>query len=177
MRDRDRREGGGRREAGSSLIEVLIALFILLILTLGILQMFSVAHYMNLGSAARTQMTYKCEQVTENVRFGMALITAGGAAPIPSGIVKAAGTYDLPYETGDAGYAYWGPAGANVVEGPGMPYRLSYSLQDDSIDPVRFWYVTVTALPADPAVTANATRYVGMGITGKRVTYVSRISK
>jgi len=177
MRDRDRHEGGGGREAGSSLIEVLIALFILLILSLGILQMFSVAYTMNLGSAARTQMTYKCEQVTENVRFGMALITAGGAAPANSGISKLAGTYNIPYATTDAGYAYWGPAGANVVEGPGMPYRLTYTLQDDSIDPIRFWYVTVTALPADPAVNAGARPYLGMGISGKRVTYVARISK
>lgn len=170
MRERDGNESRERREAGSSLIEVLIALFVLMILSLGVLQMFSVAHMMNLGAGARTQMTYKCEQVMENVRFGMALITESGAGATPpnSGIQKAAYIYDLPYLTTDPGYSFWGPQGANVVEGPNEPYRLSYTVAPEA----NFWLVTVTCTPSR---VAGARLYQGMGISGKRVTYVARI--
>lgn len=171
MCERDGLKRRNRREEGSSLIEVLIALFILMVLSLGVIQMFSVAHMMNMGASARTQMTYKCEQVMENVRFGMALITDGGAAPLGSGVQKASYTFDLPYTASDFGYAYWGPAGANVVEAPNEPYRLSYTVAAEP----DFWLVTVTTTPADPNVTAGASRYIGMGISGKRVTYVARI--
>lgn len=162
---------GGER--GSSLLEVLIALFIMLVLTLGILQMFSMAYMMNMGSAARTQLTFKCEQVTEVLRFAGGLIREGGTVPAGSNIVFTTGDYLLPYEGSEADYAFWGPGGSNVVEAPREPYRLSYNIVDDG----NFWLLTVVAVPADPAVDAGARRYIGAGITGKRVTYVSRIPK
>lgn len=167
------RPAAGGAERGSSLIEVLIALFIMLILTLGILQMFSVAYVVNMGSAARTVLTYKCEQVTENLRFAAGLVREGGTVPAGSGISFAAGDYTLPYEGTEADYGFWGPGGANVVEEPFAPYRLSYQIVDDG----NFWLLTVLAVPADPSVDAGARRFVGAGLTGKRVTYVSRIPR
>ncbi len=169
---RDRRHTTEERERGSSLIEVLIALFILMILMIGILQMFSVAYMVNLGAAARTELTYKCEQVTENIRFISAIIKGGGAAPANSGFPNpiAAGTYNLPYLGTEPEYAYWGPAGANVVSGTGEPYRLSYTIVAEG---ATFWRITATAVPNKNS--AQGRLYGGAGISGKRVDYVSRI--
>lgn len=169
MDEKTVRKAVAARERGSSLIEVLIALFIMLVLTLGILQMFAMAYMINLGSAARTQLTFKCEQVTENLRIAGGMVRAGFTVPANSGITFAAGDYDLPYTAGEISAAsFWGPGQANVVEEADAPYRLSYNIADDG----DFWLVTVTAVPANEAGTR---RYQGAGLSGKRVTYVSRI--
>ena len=42
---------------------------IMALVLVGILQMFSVSLVINKGSAARTQMLFKCQQVVENVRY------------------------------------------------------------------------------------------------------------
>ncbi len=68
-------------EKGSSLIEVLVALLIMLFLMIGILQMFALSYMVNLGSAARTELTYKCEQVMESLRYFSYLSHEGLAIP------------------------------------------------------------------------------------------------
>ncbi len=59
-----------RRPArGSSFVEVLLAMTIMALVLVGILQMFSVSLVINKGSAARTQMLFRCQQVVENIRY------------------------------------------------------------------------------------------------------------
>lgn len=186
----------GRR--GSSFIEILIALAIIAILMVGILQMFSLALITNLGSAARTDLLYKAQQVVENLRLVYFLQSPNGegndaarvAAGVPGSIAATAVPIYLPYFDGDTttslNWAHWGPDGFNIVEADRLPYRLSYTVEDRNLN---FWLVTVTATPVDnptlladgtlPAVTAaeNPRRYLGLGSKLKIVTYSAQIEK
>jgi hypothetical protein len=162
-------------EKGSSLIEVLVALLIMLFLMIGILQMFALSYLVNLGSAARTELTYKCEQVMENVRYFSYLSHEGIALPANTGITFAAGTYDLPYSGSAVASSYWGPTQADVVEGEDMPYRLSVEVQDgDTHGVAGQWIVTVSAVPSE---VQGARKYIGVGIEHKRVDYVAQLPK
>ncbi len=169
------------RERGSSLIEVLIALFIMMILMIGILQMFSVACVVNVGSAARTEMTYKCEQVVENLRYIYHVSTANKDLPnhqnptilVQSGVSLADGTHNLPYTGTEANYAYWGPNGADVIEAPNGPYRLSYTVVSQLYMPPinggggnNYLTITISAVPAGTA----AARF-----QHKRIDYVATL--
>ncbi len=163
------------RERGSSLIEVLIALMILFFLMIGVLQMFAMAYLVNLGSAARTEMTFKCEQVMENIRFFRFLEEEGTTLPTGTGFTFAAGTYSLPYEDTELSGSYWGPTQANVVERGKAPYRLAIQVDDgDAAGVPQHWIVTVTATPS---LDAGVQRYQGIGIRRKRVDYVAQIPK
>lgn len=197
---------------GSSFIEILISLAILAVVMVGILQMFSLALLVNQGSAARTDLLYKAQQVVENLRLIYYLqnkvVPSEPAARIAAGVpeqldVTAAPIY-LPYDAAgadltlpgaddsytDLTWDYWGPRGFNLVEAEKLPYRLSYTVQDQAPEP--FWLVTVTATPVDnpnllpgapsatlPAVTdaANPRRYLGLGSKLKIVTYSAQIEK
>lgn len=162
-------------EKGSSLIEVLVALLIMLFLMIGILQMFALSYMVNLGSAARTQLTYKCEQVMESMRYFSYLSHEGLALPANTGISFAEGTYDLPYTGSSVASSYWGPTQADVVEGPDMPYRLSVQIEDgDKHGVADQWIVTVSAYPSQAQ---GARKYLGAGIERKRVDYVAQLPK
>ncbi len=171
----------GTRERGSSLIEVLVALFIMMILMIGILQMFSVACVVNAGSAARTEMTYKCEQVVENLRYIYHVSTTNKDLPnhhnvtilAQSGVNFVDGTYNLPYTGAEANYAYWGPNGADVIEAPNGPYRLSYTVVSQLYMPPvgggggnNYLTITVSAVPMGNATTR---------FQHKRVDYVATL--
>ena len=171
-------------EKGSSLLEVLIALMIMLFLMIGILQMFSMAYLVNLGSGARTEMTYKCQQLAENIRLLNYLAKNGFTVPATTGItfpIAAATTSpaNLPYTATELSTSpYWGPTDASVVDGPDMPYRLSYQIVDGdagaSPPAPGFWIITVSATP-NQATTSR--RYLGAGMAHKRVDYVSQMPK
>lgn len=193
-----------RRLRGSSFLEILIALAIIAILMVGILQMFALALITNRGSAARTDLLYKAQQVVENLRLVYYLETVLGnnAARVESGvpatISATAGPIYLPYDAGgadpmtagvddpdtDLTWDYWGPRGANLVEAEKLPYRLSYTVEARDAD---FWLITVTATPVDnpnlvgtyPAVTndANPRRYLDPGSRLKIVTYAAQIAR
>ncbi|HNQ77234.1 MAG TPA: hypothetical protein PK747_07805 [Acidobacteriota bacterium] len=137
-------------EKGSSLVEVLIALFVLMVLLIGILQMFSAAFVINQKSSLKTLQAYKCQQVAENIRMARLIIVSTGNPPLNSGITFNDGfVYPLPYESGDDGWAYWGPAGANVVEEEGAKYRLYYRMnQQLLLSGASVWNLTVTAVEA-----------------------------
>lgn len=138
-------------EKGSSLVEVLIALFVLMILLIGILQMFSAAFMINQKSSLKTLEAYKCQQIAENVRMARILtIAAAGVPPVNSGIEFTDGfTYTMPYTAGDDGWAYWGPAGANIVEEEGAKYRLYYRMNQELLaSGASVWNLTVTAVEA-----------------------------
>lgn len=137
-------------ERGSSLVEVLIALFVLMVLLIGILQMFSAAFVINQKSSLKTLQAYKCQQIAENIRMARIIFGTAGAVPINSGIEFNDGfTYSIPYMAGDDGWAYWGPAGANIVEEQGAKYRLYYRMNQE-IPPggTPVWNLTVTAVEA-----------------------------
>jgi hypothetical protein len=162
-------------EKGSSLIEVLVALLIMLFLMIGILQMFALSYMVNLGSAARTELTYKCEQVMESLRYFSYLSHEGLAIPANTGISFAEGTYDLPYTGSAVASSYWGPSQADVVEGEDMPYALSVEIQDgDKHGVADQWIVTVSAYPSQAQ---GARKYLGAGIERKRVDYVAQLPK
>jgi hypothetical protein len=180
------RNGCPSSQRGSSLVEVLIALLIMLFLMIGILQMFSLAYLQNLGSAARTEMTYRCQQLTENMRFLNYLAKNSLAVPTGTNMtlpITGATTspVTLPYTSSEiSSQPYWGPDQSGVVSAPDMPYRLDYQISDGGdlstgTGPVPgFWIVTVSTTPNQSTASQ---RYMGLGISRKRVDYVSQIPK
>ena len=169
-----------RSRRGSSLIEVLVAMAILSIMVAGILQLFSLALLASAGAAARTDLLFKCQQVVENVRFCYALTRRTPALPIPAGAGVpspiVAGTYNLPYKSSDAGYAYWGPGAANVIEEDSGPIKISYTIERTSGSANALWIITVTAIPTDDAAAARRYFSIGPGTvlqSFKRVDYVA----
>ena len=132
----------------------------------GILQMFSLALLTNFGSAARTDLLYKAQQVVENLRLIYFLQRRNRTRRLartrgrPGCRLRPPTTpIYLPYFSGDSGsgidgdtsaaqkWAYWGPTGFNVVEAetPSLPALLHRRGRATS----SFWLVTVTATPVD----------------------------
>ncbi len=163
------------RESGSSLVEVMIALLLLLILMTGILQMFSMSLLINQSSAARTELTYKAQQVTEILRMSQTLPT------VPPEAALSPGTVQLPTNSTQDGtlWYFWGPYGMGVMEAENGPLQVSYTTVDTINGVAVGWgtgehfRVTVTAEPNDDL---TAQRYTGAGIGAKRVEYVSYIT-
>jgi hypothetical protein len=173
-----------RARRGSSFVEVLVAMTIMALVLVGILQMFSVSLIVNKGAAARTQMLFKCQQVVENIRWYYYVTSRGYATPLDTGILPlGAMAVNLPYTGGEAEYKFWGPDGANVIERPEGPYKISYRIVNDATQTlnsgVNVWVITVSAVPTDAAGVPGATRYVGIGKNGggKRVDYVAQFTQ
>jgi hypothetical protein len=155
-------------QKGSSLIEVLISLFVLMILMVGILEMFSAAMVINQRSSLRTQEAYKCQQVAEIIRMSRFL-------PVNAVNQYVAGNYTLPYSDTDDNWDFWGPAGANIIEETDGPFRMYYSLANVPATANNFT-LTVVAVsnqeflqkgsPADP--------WTGTGLSLRRVEYVTQ---
>lgn len=175
-------ESAARSEAqrGSSLIEVMVALMIMLFLMIGVLQLFTMAYLVNLGSGARTEMTQKAEQVVENMRYLQYLTKASpkGLGQAPPGTTTtiglafpingaATGTLDPTTNT------YWGPTGANVFPSTSTnatPYQISYAIADATT----WWRVTITV---QNTTVSGARKYLGEAIKRKRVDYVAQLPK
>ena len=156
---------------------------IMALVLVGILQMFSVSLLINKGSAARTQMLFKCQQVVENIRWYYFVTQNGLTTPAIIGVTGipalGAAAVNLPYVAGDPGWGFWGPTGANVMEAPNGPYKIRYVIQQDaaqSVAPQVVWVITVSAVPTD---VAGAARYLGIGTNGggKRVDYVVQFTQ
>jgi Tfp pilus assembly protein PilE len=180
-----------RRVRGSSFVEILVAMAILAVMMVGILQMYSAALITNYGAAARTELLYKAQQVVENLRLVYFLQGPGGndtaraASGVPASLGATATPIYLPYVNGDGDttltWAYWGPAGVNIVEDAGLPFRLRYTVEDRGA----FWLVTVTATPVDnprlagtlPVPGTGDRKYLGVGSKLKIVTYAAQIEK
>ena len=177
-----------RNRRGTSLLEVLIAMAIMVLIVVGILQMFWVALATNRAASSRTQLTFKAQQVAEHLKYFHYTAQQYGDAQIPSwasylGQTVTQGSYTLPYtqselEDSVAGGTYWGPQGVNVVEGAQMPYRLSYDISENT--DAQSWVVTVKALPvqaSDQASNAGPNLYQGEGLLQRKVQYVFNIKK
>lgn len=183
------------RRRGSSFIEILVALAILSLLMVGLLQMFSLALMTNMGAATRTDLTYKCQQVVENLRMiywytrqsppNNTLATAAG---VPTPLAVTPSPKYLPYTASDTSttltWTYWGPDGVGCVgpddDGRDPPYKLGYLVEDGGT----FWRITATAVPIDsplvttgPTASTNSGKYWGNASRLKRVDYVAQIPK
>ncbi len=157
----NRRTKRRRGERGLTLIEVLVSFFILFVVTLAVLQLLSMAYLVNLGAMVRTDLTYRAEQVVEQIRLERYrvnfLFQAPNDACIPVGQVAT-----MTLAPGDTTCApVWGPNGANIFDGTGR-YTLSYTIANTS--------VTVRAEP----VTSGPNRYLGPAAT-KVVVYVAQL--
>lgn len=160
-------------EKGSSLVEVLISLFVLMVLMVGILQMFSAAFVINQKSSLKTLEAYKCQQVAENIRMARIISNATGNVPVGSGIQFLDGfVYSMPTYAGDSDWAYWGPAGANIIEDEHAKYRLYYRIDQVAGVGVTAFNVTVTAVEADKVV-GGQTPYTQTNL--RRVEYVTQM--
>lgn len=164
-----------RQERGTTLIEVLIALLIMLLLMLGVLQMFTMAYLQNLGSAARTDLTFRAQQFVENLRFLNALSNRTPVVNVANtGITfPLADTGGTPHTVNPATDTYWGSTGANIVTTK-SPFTLAYQIVDPSPgQPTGIVAVTVTITP----LTTGAYQYKGLGIRNKVIQYTAEVPK
>ena len=163
-----------RSRRGGSLMEVLVAMAILAMLMVGVLQLFSLALLTDSGSAARSDMTLKAQQIAENLRY-LHVLRADTAFPVPDDRMLVApangASASLPYDSNGTGWAYWGPVGANVIEEENPPYRASYSYSSSTTP--GFLFLTVTVTSAVPGSTSMS--YVGDSAKVKRVDYVCQV--
>jgi len=162
------------RQRGMTLIEILIALAILIVITVAVLQLFSLSYLVNMGSLARTDLQYRAQRVVEGLRFLRAMSTTP-LQPWNCGInmqniTSEVGPVDIP---NDPNHPCWGLTGFRVVEQANNPFILSYTIQDgEPRGAGRVWIVTVTARPAQ-----TGPRYLGMAIAAKGVRYVAQVAK
>jgi type II secretory pathway pseudopilin PulG len=153
-----------RRQRGMTLLEVLVAFFILFVVTVAILEMFSMATAVNMGSQARTELGYRAQRAIEGTRLLYALANlvppvtpdCGIAVTLPA---PTGGPVDFPP---GGKTACWGPTGYNVLD-PENRFVLSYEITDGGL----VWILTVTARPNEnnpvplyDRVAAKAVRYV-----------------
>jgi hypothetical protein len=147
-----------KKERGLTMVEVLVAFFILFVVTLAVLQLLAMAYLVNLGSQIRTDLSYRVERVVETIRLQRFRVNNGAAADdtcIPVG--SDAGLTITPTTC----QTVWGPAGANVIE-PGARYQLSYLIRDNE--------VTVKGEP----LTTGSSQYLGPAAF-KVVVYVAQL--
>lgn len=162
-------------ERGMTLVEVLVAFFLLLVISLSVLEMFTLAYAVNMGAQARTDLTYRAQRVGEAIRWIYSLQegnpTLFELAKTSSGVDLAAQTpgtsVTLPTSASASTWAFWGPAGVNVVE-ENPPFVLRYTVEDGGV--VGRWRVVVGAEPR-----GSGRRYLGAVSAAKAVRYVAVI--
>lgn len=147
-------------ESGFTLIEVLVSFFILFVVTLAVLQLLSMAYLVNLGSLARSDMSYRAERVLETIRIESYLEKNASKGATSCCPVVPGSDYTIP-DTGGCFDTFWGPAGANVVE-PNARYVLSYTVAGNQ--------VTVHVVPQ----ASGPNLYLGP-VAAKEVIYVAQI--
>jgi hypothetical protein len=181
MEDRKEKRKG---EGGSSLLEVLIAMAILLFLMIGVLSMFSMAYLQNLGSAARTEMTYKAQQVADVIHLLNymqrtqqplpAATETGLTFPLASGT-----SVNITQLSGSAlQYPYWGPPSSSEPNAAGVvdPANLRYTIQVNVTGPTNgLMTVTVSVVPNTAASNPGGPQYLGNKIRWKEVDYAIQL--
>ena len=151
-------------ERGESLVEVLIALAILLVILVGVLQLFTTALLSFHATTAHGEMTRRSETVIEVIRLVRSSGTSGNSGVLP----LAVGSRNLPYSSSDSGWDFWGPSGFAVVDDEAR-YRVSYTVTDGGPD----WVVSVFV---EPNTSGSGGAYLG-AVGGKAVRYAARIAK
>jgi type II secretory pathway pseudopilin PulG len=158
-----------RGQRGLSLLEVLVAFFILFVVTLAVLEMFSMAFLVNKNAEMRSELSFKAEQVIEQVRLQVALQTVN-PAPNACCPTTLGTTFDVTDDSSPCFDSYWGSSGANIVE-VDPPYELRYNITAGTSGRN---VLTVEAVPT----TIAGLRYVGQqGNTaaGRAVRYVAQL--
>lgn len=154
-----RRQTDRKNQRGLTLVEVLVAFFILFVVTLAVLQLLAMAYLVNLGSMIRTDLTYKAEQVVETARLQLFRKTKITLVEDPCCPVSASTSYSI---TPTDCQTFWGPAGANVMS-PNSRYALNYWINANLT-------MTVQAVP----LTSGPNVYLGPAGT-KVVVYVAQL--
>jgi prepilin-type N-terminal cleavage/methylation domain-containing protein len=152
--------GKKARQRGLTLIEVLIALFILFVVMVAILELFTVSYTVSLGSKARTDMMYRAERVVETLRWQLALSRAGFASS-PACCPLSGAPFTIP-ASGSCYDTFWGPAGPANVMTPNPPYTVTYSFTGSQ--------ATVVVAP----LTTGSYQYMGP-VANKVVRYVAQL--
>ncbi len=147
-------------ERGASLVEVLVALLILMVIMVGVLALFSSALVSDRAAEARTELSFKAEQVVETLRMANAIAKRGSvpASLVPSvtgQVFPISGVtsqfVDLPESPNDAYWGFWGAPGPNNPNGMGVMsatgrYSIGYQITDGDVSGnPGMWIVTVTA--------------------------------
>lgn len=151
-------------ERGESLIEVLIAMAILLVILVGVLQLFTMALLGFHATTAQREMTSKAETVVEVIRLISSTQATGDHGILP----LAVGDRALPVNNLDTGFNFWGPTGFAVVESDPR-YRINYTITDGGPE----WVVSVFV---EPNSTGTGGTYLG-SVGGKAVRYAARVPK
>lgn len=192
------------RERGTTLIEVLVASAVMAILMVGVLQLFSLSLITNYGSSARTDLTYRAQQVLENLRMIQYFARNGNVTPAGNAnvatvagttgaftIQPTVGAVAIPNDPSLTGFAFWQAAG--VVNDKNDPFRISYTITDltATANPPAwatvFLQVVVTATPVDSpdavtgsgvtAASSDTRYYMGDLAKLKRVDYAAQIPR
>lgn len=115
-----------RGQRGLSLLEVLVAFFLLFVVTLAILEMLSMAYIVNQATEMRTDLTYKAQVVVEQVRLQSVLDALNGTTnaccPLQPGV-----PFVITDQSDACFDSYWGASGANIVEA-NPRYELRYQV-------------------------------------------------
>jgi type II secretory pathway pseudopilin PulG len=152
-------------QRGSSLVEVLVSMVILLFVMLGTLQLFTMALVVDRVADAQAEMTRKAHAVVEVIRIVNSTQQSGTSGVLPLN----EGTRSLPNEAFEDGYDFWGPSGYGIIE-ENARYEIAYEVADNGPD----WIVTVFAKPVtDPGKTG----YVGVNPSKKGVRYAAYVPK
>ena len=146
-----------KKERGLTMVEVLVAFFLLFVVTLAVLQLLTMAYLVNLGSQIRTDLSYRAERVVETIRLQKFRVNNGASDNPCCPVAPDAGLTITP----TACQTFWGPEGANVID-PDARYQLAYNIDDNT--------VTVKAEP----LTTGGNQYLGPG-TFKVVVYVAQL--
>jgi Tfp pilus assembly protein PilV len=156
---------GLRSEHGSSLVEVLASMVILLFVMLGTLQLFTMALAVDRVTDAQSEMTTKAHTVVEIIRLVNSTKQDGTGT---SGILPLSeGTRVLPRGLSDDGYDFWGPNGFGVIE-HNARYEVAYEVTDAGPD----WIITVMARPNE----GSGAVYLGNKVY-KGVRYAAHVPK
>jgi len=151
-------------QRGESLVEVLVALGILLIILVGVLQLFTMALLSFHTSSAQTEMIQRGQNVVEVIR----LVRSSGVSGTSGILPLSAGTRQLPVASSDTGFDFWGPDGFGVIEHEAR-YRVSYEIADGGNQ----WVISVFV---EPNTGTTGAKYLG-NLGGKAVRYATRVRK